>query len=108
MAETHQVLWTDTARQDLTGIVDYIAQDSIVNALAVLEQLEAKAAQLASFSGRGRVVPELLDTGISQYREIICSPWRIIYRVEARRVLVMAVLDSRRDLQVVLLNRLAH
>lgn len=108
MAETYQVWWSDTARQDLTEIIDYIAQDSVESALAVLDKLEAKAAQLSSLPNRGRIVPELLDTGISQYREIISTPWRIVYRIESQRVLVMAVLDSRRDLQVVLLNRLAH
>jgi len=108
MAETHQVLWTDTARQDLTGIIDYIAQDSVESALTVLDKLEAKAATLTTLPNRGRIVPELLDTGISQYREIISAPWRIVYRIESRRVLVMAVFDSRRDLQVLLLNRLAH
>ncbi|MEI7456514.1 MAG: type II toxin-antitoxin system RelE/ParE family toxin [Nitrosomonadales bacterium] len=108
MAETHQVLWTDTARQDLTGIIDYIAQDSVEDALVILDKLEAKATQLTTLPSRGRIVPELLDTGISQYREIISAPWRIVCRIESQRVLVMAVLDSRRDLQVVLLNRLAH
>lgn len=108
MAETYQVWWSDTARQDLTEIIDYIAQDSVESALAVLDNLEAKAAQFSSLPNRGRIVPELLDTGISQYREIISTPWRIVYRIESQSVLVMAVLDSRRDLQVVLLNRLAH
>ena len=110
MADTksYQVLWTHTARQDLTGIIEYIAQDSIADALAILHKLEAKAALLITLPNRGRIVPELLHTGISQYRELISAPWRIIYRVENQRVLVMAVLDSRRDLQTVLLNRLAH
>ena len=108
MLETHQVLWTDTARQDLTEIIDYIAQDSVENALVILDKREAVAAQLATFPHRGRIVPELLQTGISQYREFISAPWRIVYRIESQRVLVMAVLDSRRDLQVVLLNRLSH
>ncbi|MDO8350050.1 MAG: type II toxin-antitoxin system RelE/ParE family toxin [Gallionella sp.] len=108
MAETYRILWTDTARQDLTEIIDYIAQDSVENALAVLDKLEAKAATLIILPNRGRIVPELLHTGISQYREIISTPWRIVYRMESQRVLVMAVLDSRRDLQLVLLNRLAR
>jgi len=108
MLETHQVLWTDTARQDLTEIIDYIAQDSVENALVILDKREAVAAQLATLPHRGRIVPELLQTGISQYREFISAPWRIVYRIESQRVLVMAVLDSRRDLQVVLLNRLSH
>ncbi len=110
MAETksYQVLWTHTAQQDLTEIVDYIAQDSIPDALAILQKLESKAALLITLPNRGRIVPELLHTGISQYRELISAPWRIIYRVENQRVMVMAVLDSRRDLQTILLNRLAH
>ena len=110
MAETksYQVLWTHTAQQDLTEIIDYIAQDGVDDALMILHRLEAKAALLVTLPNRGRIVPELLHTGISQYRELISAPWRIIYRVESQRVLVMAVLDSRRDLQTVLLGRLAR
>jgi len=102
------VLWTHTAQQDLTEIIEYIALDSVAIALEILHTLEAKAGLLITLPNRGRVVPELLHTGISQYRELISAPWRIIYRVENRQVLIMAVLDSRRDLQAVLLNRLAR
>jgi addiction module RelE/StbE family toxin len=102
------VLWTHTAQQDLTDIIDFIAQDSIADALAILHKLEAKAALLITLPNRGRIVPELLHTGISQYRELVSAPWRIVYRVESKQVLIMAVLDSRRDLQTVLLNRMAR
>ena len=107
-AKKYQVLWTHTAQQDLTEIIEYIAQDSIGDALAILQKLEARAALLITLPNRGRIVPELLDTGISQYRELVSAPWRIIYRVDKQQVLIMAVLDIRRDLQTVLLNRLAH
>lgn len=107
-ARSYQVLWTHTAQQDLTEIIDYIAQDSVDDALAILHKLESKAALLITLPNRGRVVPELLQTGISQHRERISAPWRIVYRVENRQVLIMAVLDSRRDLQAVLLNRIAR
>jgi addiction module RelE/StbE family toxin len=110
MAKTksHQVSWTHTAQQDLTEIINYIAQDSVDEALAILQKLETKAALLMTLPNRGRVVPELLHTGISQYRELISAPWRIVYRVENKQVLIMSVLDNRRDLQTVLLNRLAR
>lgn len=107
-AKSYQVLWSHTAQQDLTEIIEYIAQDSIGDALTILQKLESKAAILITLPNRGRVVPELLHTGISQYRELICAPWRIVYRVDNKQVLIMAVLDSRRDLQTVLLNRLAR
>lgn len=102
------MLWTHTAQQDLTEIIEYIAPDSVVDALAILHKLETKAALLITLPNRGRIVPELLDTGMLQYRELVSTPWRIVYRVENRQVLIMAVLDSQRDLQTVLLSRLAR
>lgn len=107
-AQSYRVLWSHTAQQDLTEIIEYIAQDSVGNALEILHKLEAKAALLLTLPSRGRIVPELLCTGVSQYRELICAPWRIVYRIENQRVLIMAVLDSRRDLQTMLLNRFAR
>ena len=107
-AKKYQLLWSHTAQQDLTEIIEYIAQDSIGDTLAILQKLETKAAFLITLPNRGRVAPELLHTGISQYRELISAPWRIVYRVDNKQVLIMAVLDSRRDLQTVLLNRLAR
>ncbi|HCI13352.1 MAG: plasmid stabilization protein [Gallionellales bacterium GWA2_60_142] len=107
-AKPYQVLWTHTAQQDLSEIINYIAQDSVDEALAIMGKLETKASLLITLPNRGRIVPELLHTGISQYRELVSAPWRIVYRIENRQVLIMAVLDSRRDLQTVLLNRLAR
>ena len=42
MADTkpYQVMWSHTAQQDLTEIIEYIAQDSVANALEILEQLK--------------------------------------------------------------------
>ncbi len=107
-SKSYQVLWSHTAQQDLAEVIEYIAQDSIGDALAILQRLETKAALLITLPNRGRVVPELLHTGISQYRELVSASWRIVFRVDSKQVLIMAVLDSRRDLQTVLLNRLAR
>ncbi len=102
------VYWTDTARTDLKSIIHHIATDSVANALVVLDKLEKKAESLNVQSGRGRVIPELQFVGIRQYREVIVRPWRLIYRLEGHRVLIMAVLDSRRDLEDLLLQRLTR
>lgn len=104
----YSVVWTNTAKCDLQEITNYIAQDSIDNAFSVLEKLRRKASELNEHPQRGRLLPELLDTGVSHYREIISKPWRIIYRIEQQTVLVIAVLDSRRNLQTILLNRLSR
>lgn len=103
---TIDIVWTRSAEADLTGIIDYIAADSPQAALQILRTLQNRAQTLATQSMRGRIVPELLAVDVRQYRELIERPWRIVYRTEASRVVVMAVLDSRRDLETLLLDRL--
>lgn len=99
------VEWSATARADLAAIISHIADNSIRNALSVLDGLEATAASLEAMPERGRIVPELADVGVHGYRELLPSPWRIIYRVSGDRVHVLAVLDGRRNLEDLLLER---
>ena len=106
MTQPREIRWTRTAQRDLSAIAGYIAEDSIDNAIAVLERLENRAETLSQSPERGRVVPELRVIDVYHYRELIERPWRIIYRIEGDAVLVMAVLDGRRDLQSLLLERL--
>ena len=100
------VNWIASARQDVLEIVDYIASDAPINAAKVLERLEARAASLNRFPERGRVTPELRHLGITSIRELIENPWRIVYEFSGSEVLIVGVLDSRRDLQSMLLERL--
>ncbi len=58
-----------------------------------------------SFPLRGKVVPELRWHGVTTYRQLIEKPWRIIYRVDGWRVWVHAVVDGRRSLEDLLLER---
>lgn len=103
-----RVLWTRTARRDLDAIVAYIATDSIENALSVLDRLQERAESLTTAAERGRLVPELQSIDVHQYREIVERPWRIVYRIEPNSVMVLAVLDGRRDLESLLLDRLVR
>lgn len=60
---------------------------------------------LYTLPDRGRIVPELHDQGINIYREISVPPWRIIYRISDSTVYVLSVIDSRRNVEDILLNR---
>lgn len=105
MPRRYDVRWARTAEQDLEAIVDYIARDSASAALLILGKLRDAAATLSSTPHRGRVVPELQAQGITAYHELIVPPWRLIYRVGEREVYVLALFDSRRNLEDVLLER---
>jgi plasmid stabilization system protein ParE len=88
------------------GIVEYIAADSPSNAFEVFKEIKQKASSLYTFPDRGRIVTELQDQGIYLYRELIVPPWRIIYRISEKNVYILSVLDSRRNVEDILLKRL--
>jgi toxin ParE1/3/4 len=44
--------------------------------------------------------------GIREYRETFFKPYRAIYRIVERRMIVFVVADGRRDMQTLLARRL--
>ena len=108
MKNSYKVVWSNTAEHDLERIIEYIAIDSPSNALKVLRKIKKRSDALYSFPERGRIVPELQEFSILQYREIIIDPWRVVYKVIEKNVFVVSVLDSRRNIEDVLLDRLVN
>jgi|WetSurMetagenome_2_1015567.scaffolds.fasta_scaffold1067659_1 toxin ParE1/3/4 len=106
MRQVYHVTWSEIAERDLFAIVEYVADDSPQRAYELFKELRKKASSLRTFHDRGRVVPELQQQGITQYRELIAAPWRIIYRVSERKAYVLSVFDSRRSVEDILLRRL--
>ena len=105
---TYAVEWANAARDDLQAIVDYLADDDVHVALQVMDRIETTAGTLTTVPLRGRIVPELAAFGIRTYRELILKPWRIIYRVAEETVYVLGVLDGRRNMEDLLLDRLVR
>jgi toxin ParE1/3/4 len=96
------------AQRDLADIVDFIARDSEINAEAVLDRLHAQALSLDLFAERGRRIPELAGGSRSRranWSELLVRPWRIVYAVDGDSVLVLAVVDGRRDFRAWLAGR---
>lgn len=106
MSKKFEVVWASVAEKDLADIVKYVANDNPKDALKLLKKIKNSAGNLYRLPERGRIVPELKKQGIFHYRELIVSPWRLLYRIERSKVYVLAVLDSRRNIEDVLLKRL--
>lgn len=105
MNRKYQVAWAAIAHYDLKQIIDYIAIDSPDNASRTLQKIKQKVSALYTMPDRGRIVPELKEQGIHTYRELIITPWRVIYRISDTTVFVLSVIDSRRNVEDVLLDR---
>lgn len=105
---TFAVYWTETAFHDLESIIDHIAIDSIDSALDIFQKIKNKSNTLITLPFRGRIVPELQFHNILTYRELIISPWRIVYHIEGNTVYVVSVFDGRRNIEDLLLSRLIN
>jgi toxin ParE1/3/4 len=108
MKKRYHVVWSNIAENDLRDIIEYIADDSPPNALKIFKSIKQKVSSLTTFPETGRIVPELRDQGILQYRELVISPWRVLYRISEKNVFVLSVLDSRRNIEDILLKRLTN
>ena len=108
MSSKYDIIWAGVAESDLKEIIEYIAIDSSADALETLKKVKQKASSLYTLPERGRIVPELQDQGVLLYRELIVPPWRIIYRISEMKVYVLSVLDSRQNVEDILLRRLIH
>ena len=104
----YKVIWSHVADADLNQIIEYIAKDSVNNALTLFHKIKDKCSGLFAFPNRGRIVPELQEYGILLYRELIIEHWRVIYRTSDNYVYVLSVIDSRQNVEDILLNRFTN
>jgi toxin ParE1/3/4 len=72
----------------------------------IIKRIRERISNLKMAPERGRVAPELAKHGITQYREMKISPWRIFYQIDENVVYVVLVVDGRRNLEDILFQRL--
>lgn len=90
-----RVAWTEHAYAQLDEAMAFIARDRPDVAMAWLERILDAGASLADLPDRGRVVPEAARADV---RELIISPYRLIYRRDEHAVTVTMVVHERREL----------
>ena len=84
-----KIIWADPAIQELDAIADYIALENPAAAPQLVRRVFAAVEMLQKFPRRGSAPPELRGL---PYRQLIVSPCRVFYRVEAKVVYIVHVL----------------
>jgi plasmid stabilization system protein ParE len=90
-----QVRWAPRAAADLERICDHIGQDPETYAALFAKRVVALVENLAEFPRSGRVVPEYR---IETLREKLFQSYRIVYRLRADAVEVVAIVHGARHL----------
>jgi addiction module RelE/StbE family toxin len=88
-----RVHWTQNAVEHLVNIYEYIALNSPTYAKRVVDRITRRSQQIADQPLSGRKVPEYQSDDI---RELIEKPYRIIYRIKADQIDVLAVIHGAR------------
>ena len=97
--------WLEPASLDLVEIIEYISRDRPDAARKLGRDILLTAKRLGRSPRRGKLVPELRDQGMNEYREIFVGVYRIVYDIQPESIDILAVLDGRRDARTILLQR---
>jgi toxin ParE1/3/4 len=90
----YRLVWSPAARADVDEIEAYIAATrSRVVARKIVERMWEAARRQCDFPYSARMIPEFEDR---TRRETFVHEWRVMFRVEGRRLRVMRVVHGRR------------
>lgn len=101
-----EIIWSQDASDDLYDIIEYL-KNKYGNAKAteVFEKIVQRVEAIEEFSESGRFIPELLNIGIRDLKELIETPWRVIYRTTNTQIQVISVIDGRRNVEEILYKK---
>ncbi|MDA3937944.1 MAG: type II toxin-antitoxin system RelE/ParE family toxin [Spirochaetia bacterium] len=94
------------AEEDLFDIYKYNdKQYSRENALRTIREIKKTIYNLSKYPNIGNIPPELERINITEYREVHSLPYRIIYQFLNEKIYINCILDARRDIKTLLLER---
>ena len=91
-----RVIWSYVAVGNLIENSRYIAKENPDAARAVISDIYEAGNRIKEFPDKGRTVPEI---GKSNVKEIFCRSYRIIYKIEARKITILTVRHMRQHLK---------
>jgi plasmid stabilization system protein ParE len=90
-----KIVWSFISAGNLIESNRYIAKDNPDAARDVIKDIYEAGNRIKEFPEKGRVVPEFRKNNI---REILCRGYRIIYKIEAKRITILTVRHMRQHL----------
>lgn len=103
----YEVQITEGALGDLDAIRSFIAiQRGDNSAEKWINGFDEVIHSLERFPERGAVPAPLIEIGIDTFRQLLMPPYKILYEVIGRQVVVFLIVHAKRDFQSLLQERL--
>ena len=98
MAKRSSLSFAESSIADLEEVIAWFTEQAIPEAgRKLVEKVIVQTERLTLYPDSGRVVPEF---AMKDLREIIHPPFRIVYRREKRKVLIVRIWRSERLLKL--------
>jgi toxin ParE1/3/4 len=91
-----KVAWSYVALGNLIEANKYISIENPEAARKAIKDIYETGDKIKEFPEKGRIVPEFRRNNI---REVFCFEYRIIYRIESRRIFILTVRHMKRRLK---------
>ncbi|MCE1227392.1 MAG: type II toxin-antitoxin system RelE/ParE family toxin [Geobacteraceae bacterium] len=96
--QSKPIAFAESALCDLEDIQHWYAEQLVPDVgERLVRELVAKVEQLVEFPESGRIVPEF---GITSLRELIHSPFRLVYRIDPAKIFIVRIWRSERLLKI--------
>ncbi|MBO4628544.1 MAG: type II toxin-antitoxin system RelE/ParE family toxin [Treponema sp.] len=106
--EIKEVEVSPFAQDDLNEIIEYYSSYSQDYIETTISEFEENVMSLQQHPRSGRIIPELEKQGITQYRELIQGYYRIVYKISKDKVIILTVIDGRRNFEEVIIEKLSR
>lgn len=83
-----KIFWTPLAIGRLENIFEYISKEDTSSAYKMIDKIFKKVESLSKLPERGRKVPE---ANREEIREVFENSYRIIYRVDKKRIYLLSI-----------------
>lgn len=91
-----EVVFTQSAYEDLDRITDYLLERNPASAQKIFEKLISSVQELATFPFMGPVMdaPQLRAVG---YRRLVVETYSVLYRLQEEGVVIYHIFNHRQD-----------
>ena len=90
-----KIIWSPLAGERLNKVYEFIAQDNVSAAQKMVDRIIKKVDSLSRNPERGRKVSE---TNREEIREIFEGEYRIIYRLETKKISILTLRNFKQIL----------
>jgi toxin ParE1/3/4 len=103
----YKIIWSNDAEKELVDIISYIKYNTgNITAKKIYAKIRSAVKNISEYTEGRRISPSLKKLGINDIYQINVNPWTIFFKVENKTIMVISIIDERRNLEEILYKKM--